>query len=92
MITHEMIVLVLSGLVGLLIHYLTKWNDAKETKKRFTLKGKLPSILIVVVGLCCIAFLGEEIHDFFVPTKISMMILGYAGHSAILKLFNKKVE
>lgn len=91
MITHEQIVLFIIGLIGLIVHYLVKWDEAKKAKRKFKIKDKTPSVLIVVIVLALVAYLGEEIKDFFVATKISMAVLGYGGHSAILKLLDKKM-
>lgn len=90
MITHEMIVLFIFGIVGLFIHHLIKWNEAKQNNRKYKLNGKFPSILIVIVGMATIVFLGEEVKDFFVPTKVSMLFLGYGGHSVILRIFQNK--
>jgi hypothetical protein len=90
LITHEMIVLFIFGMLGLIVHYLIKWQEAKDQKRKFTLKGKLPSVLIVIVCLMVLTMLGDEIKDFFVPGKFNMFFMGYGGHSMILKMFDKK--
>lgn len=92
MITHEQIVLFIIGLIGFIIHYLVKFDEAKKAKRKFKMKDKMPSILIVVIVLALVAYLGEEIKEFFVATKLSMLILGYGGHSAILKILDKKAD
>lgn len=86
-----MIVLFIFGMLGLIVHYLVKWNEAKTLKRKFNLKGKLPSVLIVVVVLIALVLLGESIKDFFVPGKANMFFLGYGGHSVILRMLDKKI-
>jgi len=82
--------LYLLGALGILIHYLKDFEQAKKQGKKYSISQYLPTIMLSIVTTMVLIYLREDIADLYVITKFSALILGYVGNSLFFSFVTAK--
>ena len=82
----------LLGLLGVLLHYLKLWKNARAEGKRFLLKSHYPNVLLSVICTLILVFLREDIVDIYVVTKFGAIALGFGGNALFFDLIDTKTQ
>lgn len=82
--------LYLLGALGILIHYLKDFEQAKKAGKKYSISQYVPTILLSTVTTMVLVYLREDIKDLYVITKFSALILGYFGNSVFFSFVSAK--
>lgn len=82
--------LYLLGGLGILIHYLKDFEQAKKQGKKYSIGQYLPTIALSIVTTMVLIYLREDIADLYVITKFSALILGYVGNSLFFSFVSAK--
>ena len=78
------------GMVGLLLHYMKSWADAQKNEKEFDLKKVMPMAVLSVVTTLLVIYLRDDLKEFYPITRVSAVVLGYAGNSVFFSFLNSK--
>lgn len=80
------------GLIGVLMHYLKLWKNAKDESKKFQLKTHYPSVLLSIMTTLILIFLKDDIEDIYVVTKFGAIALGFGGNAFFFDLIDTKTQ
>ncbi|MBA4849030.1 hypothetical protein [Emticicia sp. BO119] len=80
------------GLIGVLLHYLKLWKNAKDEGKRFSLRHHYPNLLLSIICTLILVFLKEDIKDIYVVTKFGAIALGFGGNALFFDLIGTRTQ
>lgn len=78
------------GLTGLILHYLKSWADAQKTGKEFSVIKVMPMAVLSVITTFLVIYLRDDLKEFYPITRVSAVVLGYAGNSVFFSFLNSK--
>lgn len=78
------------GLVGLILHYLKSWSDAKKKEQEFSLNKVMPMAILSLFTTMLVVYLRDDLKEFYPITRVSAVVLGYFGNSVFFSFLNSK--
>lgn len=78
------------GLVGLVLHYLKSWSDAKKKEQEFSLNKVMPMAILSLFTTMLVVYLRDDLKEFYPITRVSAVVLGYFGNSVFFSFLNSK--
>lgn len=84
--------LLLLSYAGLLLHYLTRFNELLTAGKTSGIKWPQEIIggLITIISTTILVYVKDDIANIYVVTPLGAVLLGYAGQSLFVKLVNAR--
>lgn len=78
------------GIIGLFLHYFKTWSDAQKTGKEFSVNKVMPMALLSLMTTLLVIYLRDDLKEFYPITRVSAVVLGYAGNSVFFSFLNSK--
>ena len=87
----ETINLIVLGLAGILLHYLSRWKELADKKQNLNLSSEIPGILISIITTIVLILTRDDYKTYFQVTSIGAAVLGYCSQSVWTKLVTMKL-
>jgi hypothetical protein len=87
---NQEIYLIFLSLLGLTIHQLKSYENARKNDSTYDLKKSIPTIILSAVTSSLLVHLRNDIGDLFVITPFSAVVLGYFGNSVFFSFVDAK--
>ena len=78
------------GIIGLFLHYFKTWADTQKKGGEFSVMKVMPMALLSLMTTLLVIYLRDDLKEFYPITRVSAVVLGYAGNSVFFSFLNGK--